>query len=206
MILKVCGIRDNIDEVAALEPGYMGFIFYKKSKRYVGEDFNPSQLKNISSKTKKVAVFVNEDVNKILETINHFGFDAVQLHGDETPVYCQSLHGKGFEVIKTFGIDEKFDFEKLSTYVPYCDYFLFDTKSESYGGTGQQFNHELLKKYRLQKPFFLSGGIGVDEVQQLNSSKVHQLKEIYAVDVNSKIEIKPGLKDINKLKQLCSIL
>ena len=202
--LKICGMKyaDNIIEVATLSPDFMGFIFYPSSKRFVGEDF---VMPEIPPKIKKVGVFVNETVENILEKVKKYKLDLVQLHGDESVEFCANASRvfKTFEVgriqiIKVFGMDEQFNFSILKDYEPYCDYFLFDAKSTEYGGSGNSFDRHLLSNYTSSQPFFISGGIGLGSIPM-----PYTLYPIpFSIDVNSKFEIKPGLKDINKLKLL----
>ncbi len=194
MKLKICGLKysENIIQVAALQPDYMGFIFYEKSKRFVGEDF---VMPEIDSKIKKTGVFVNSDINYIKEKIKKHDLQAVQLHGSESAELCEGLKGS-VEVIKVFGVDESFDFNVLKAYENVCDYFLFDTKTAEYGGSGKQFDWNVLNKYKLNVPFFLSGGIGLEEIEKVQRLKLN----VYALDLNSKFETEPGLKDIEKLK------
>lgn len=197
MKLKVCGMRDreNIEALVALEPDYIGFIFYNKSKRFVGEHLDTTLLHSI--KANKVGVFVNESLEVIEEQCKNFGIEVVQLHGDESPDFCKDIKSKGFKTIKAFSIDDDFDFNKLEAYKPYCDYFLFDTKGDNYGGTGKKFNWDLLKSYDNEKPLFLSGGISLGDIEEIKSLEG---LNIHAIDINSKFEIAPGLKDINTIK------
>lgn len=207
MKLKICGLKykDNIEQVAALQPDYMGFIFYTKSKRFVGDDF---VMPEISSDINKVGVFVNADFDSVFHTVIKHKLDMIQLHGDEDAYYCEdmALHfsqnesTKNVKIIKAFGIDENFDFDSLQPYTKYCDYFLFDTKTKEYGGSGQQFDWNILKKHNNAKPFFLSGGIGLEELKNIPKLKL----AAHAIDVNSKFETEPGLKDIEKVKKLKS--
>ena len=200
--LKICGMKEptNILDVAGLLPDYLGFIFYKGSKRYV-EGLTPVFVRDLPTEIKRVGVFVNEDLVKVAELATLFGLNAVQLHGDESPLYCAELRTElaeeGVAVIKAFGIDEDFDFSLLENYLDLVDYFLFDTQTPQHGGSGKVFNWELLKKYNLDKPYFLSGGIGPESLDQL-----HQITDprLFAIDVNSRFEIAPGIKDIDKLK------
>jgi len=185
---------DNIREVAKIYPGFMGFIFFSKSKRYVGEDF---VMPEISSEIKKVGVFVNDSIENISAKANKHKLDFIQLHGDETSQFCRSVH-KNVNVIKAFGIDDDFDFSVLKQYENCCEYFLFDTKSNEYGGSGKEFDRNILWNYKLSKPYFLSGGISIEEVR----SQKPELRNAFALDVNSKFETKPGFKDLNKLKLL----
>ncbi|MBI3502944.1 MAG: phosphoribosylanthranilate isomerase [Bacteroidetes bacterium] len=191
MKIKVCGMKyaDNIREVTKLSPDFMGFIFYPKSKRFVADDF---VMPEISSSIKKVGVFVNDTIENIFEKVKKYKLDYVQLHGDESEGFCKRA-GEKTKVIKAFGIEEQFDFSVLNDYENCCEYFLFDTKTKQYGGSGKSFDRNILQNYKLSKSYFISGGI--------DSADTGELKP-FAIDVNSKFEIKPGLKDINELKKL----
>ena len=198
--LKVCGMRDteNIQALATLEPDYMGFIFYKESKRYVA-NLVAEKVQQLPAGIKATGVFVNADLQTIAEAVKEFSLSAIQLHGAETPELCESLKIQfpDIEVIKAFGIDEEFNFDLLHTYDNVVDYFLFDTKTPAHGGSGKSFNWEKLKQYHGEKPYFLSGGIGLehlDDIKALNHSA------LYAIDINSKFELEPGLKDIVQIK------
>jgi len=193
---KVCGLRDNIDEVVALRPDYAGFIFYPKSPRFVGEDF---AMPHITSGTKKVGVFVNELKEIVLEKVRKFNLDFVQLHGSESSEDCLSIKGEGVGVIKAIAIGDSSDFDSMVQYQDAVDYFLFDTKTESYGGSGKRFDWGLLEHYSLEKQYFLSGGIDLEsigEIMKIKSPKLH------AIDVNSRFELRPGLKDLEELRKI----
>jgi phosphoribosylanthranilate isomerase len=200
--LKICGMRlpDNIQAVAALKPDYLGFIFFRGSKRFV-DGLTPSFVKHLSSGIRRTGVFVNEELNKVAQLAVLYGLNAVQLHGEEPVKYCIALKGllsdAGIELIKAFGIDEQFDFGILDAYDNVVDYFLFDTQTPGHGGSGKTFNWSLLENYKLNKPYFLSGGIGPDSIEQLKQINDPRL---YAIDINSKFELAPGLKDVDKLK------
>ncbi|OUL61688.1 N-(5'-phosphoribosyl)anthranilate isomerase [Flavobacterium sp. AJR] len=198
MKLKICGMKypDNITEVGSLLPDYMGFIFWEKSARYF-DGIIPDLPKSI----KKVGVFVNQSQEDILDKISKYNLQAIQLHGHESVEFCQELKNNidpKIELIKVFSADENFDFEVLKPYESVCDYFLFDTKGKLPGGNGTAFNWSILNKYNSKKPFFLSGGIGIEEVATIKEISKTNLP-IYAIDVNSKFEIEPGLKDKNIL-------
>jgi phosphoribosylanthranilate isomerase len=199
MKLKVCGLknRENIIEVLACEPDFIGFIFYEKSPRYISEELEPSFIQTITT-SKKVGVFVNESEIKMLDIASRYGLDYLQLHGNETAEFCKELQ-KSIPIIKAFQVDDDFDFSTLKEYEDGCTYFLFDAKSTQYGGSGETFNWKKLTEYNLQKPFFLSGGVGLDNIEQVLLLK-SKYPNLYAVDVNSKFEIKPGIKDISKIK------
>lgn len=195
MKLKICGMKypDNILEVSQLLPDYLGFIFYEKSSRYFD-----GEIPKIPKSIKKVGVFVNQTSEEIISKIEKYDLDVIQLHGEETPDFCQNLRQEKVEIIKVFSVDDDFDFELLKEYENVCDYFLFDTKGKLHGGNGVTFNWEILKKYTSSKPLFLSGGIGIEEISKIKTLNV----PIYAIDVNSKFEIEPGLKDTTLLKQI----
>jgi len=208
--LKICGMKyaENIREVAALQPDYLGFIFYEKSKR----NFD-GEIPKISREIKKIGVFVDASEKFILEKVNKYDLNAIQLHGEESPDFCNKLmtstnnsakakKEKWVEIIKVFSIGEIFDFEVLKAYEDVCDCFLFDTKGKERGGNGMVFNWQLLKNYSSKKPYFLSGGIGTEALIELKKFlKSEASKYCYAIDVNSKFEFEPGLKDHGKLKK-----
>lgn len=188
---------ENILEVGALLPDYMGFIFWKKSARYF-DGIIPELPKSIQ----KVGVFVNATLEEILEKIEKHDLQAVQLHGEESVEFCKTLKKKipkEMEVIKVFSILDTFDFQVLKPFESVCDYFLFDTKGKLPGGNGTIFDWKVLEKYPSSKPFFLSGGIGIEEMEAVNEILKTNLP-VYAIDVNSKFEIEPGLKNIKLLK------
>ena len=198
MKLKVCGMKfiENIEQVSGLYPDYMGFIFYQKSKRNF-EGVIPKLPKSI----KKTGVFVNEYLEIVISLVEEYQLEAIQLHGDETVTYIKQLktHLPSIEIIKVFGIKDEFNFDVLTPFLPLVDYFLFDTKGKERGGNGVQFDWSVLEAYPYEKPFFLSGGIGLKDVlaiQKIINSNV----PIYALDINSKFEIEPGLKNINEVK------
>lgn len=194
--LKICGLRDNVADVAALEPDYIGLIFYPKSPRFVGEDF---ELPEIDRSIKKVGVFVNEELESVVAKANKYQLDFVQLHGDESPDYCRRIKEKGVKSMKAFQMDEAFDFDVLKPYEAHVAYFLFDTKSKGYGGSGHTFDWSVLQKYSMEKQYFLSGGVSLENIEGLKGLDV---SKIHALDVNSKFEVKPGLKNIEMLAKL----
>ena len=194
---------ENIRQLLAIHPDYMGFIFYEKSSRFVGEELEEELLKSFPFTTRKVGVFVNSTAAYILEMYKKYELDYVQLHGEELPDFCKHLKHKGVNIIKAFSVDEDFNFGKLQNFKPYCDFFLFDTKGEKRGGNGTSFDWSILNKYDNEKPFFLAGGIDLENVH--NALEIKGLK-IHSLDVNSKFEISPALKDINKIEELMSII
>ena len=192
---KVCGMREakNISEVAALQPDYMGFILWDGSKRHCP---NPQQ---VPEGITKVGVFVDATVAEIEDAIEDYKLGAVQLHGNESPGLCRELQRK-VQVIKAFGVGEGFDFDTLLDYLPYCDFFLFDTKGPMPGGNGTAFDWSILENYVFDLPFFISGGIGLAEIDNINELRRTDLP-VYAIDVNSKFEIAPARKDAEQLKK-----
>jgi len=203
MKIKVCGLKDpeNIKAVSALNPDYMGFICYAPSPRYIS-GLLPGTLETIPPTVHKTAVFVNESAETIHNLINTFGFDAIQLHGNESPEFCASFRPK-VTVFKALGIDGDFDFNQLNKYAGKIDFFLFDTKTPIHGGSGKSFDWALLNKYDLNVPFFLSGGISIENLENVNNINHPQF---YGIDLNSKFEIAPGLKDIEKLEKAFEII
>jgi len=198
--IKVCGMRvpENISGVTAALPDFIGFIFYPKSKRFVGFEPNSKVIAIVPDSVKKVGVFVDEFPGKVLEISQKWELHVVQLHGKETPEYCRQIKDSGFTVYKAFSVDEHFDFEKLNAYSGVCDYFLFDTKGRLPGGTGQKFNWQLLEKYQGEVPFFLSGGIGPDDLESIRNFRHPQL---FGIDINSGFEVTPALKDVGKVTE-----
>lgn len=205
--LKICGMKHpkNIQEVAALQPDYMGFIFYEKTPRF----FN-AEIPKISDSIKKTGVFVKAAIAEILSKINEYKLDAIQLHGGESAEFCAELKTvlkeTNIEIIKVFSVKSEFDFGQLAAFEDHVDYFLFDTKGKHKGGNGETFDWTLLKEYPSEKPFFLSGGIGLEQLEDLKKfyaylTKIGKGHLLYAVDVNSAFETEPGLKNTEKLKQ-----
>ena len=192
-LIKVCGMRDaeNIREVEALGIDLMGFIFWPKSSRYVSE--RPSYL---PKKCKRVGVFVNEDIEQVKHIAADYALDYIQLHGSESPGYVQQLHD--WQVIKAISVSSRDDIATFKDYEGLVDYFLFDTKCTCMGGSGQLFDWSVLDSYDGNTPFLLSGGIGPDDAERVKA--FHHGKCI-GIDLNSKFELSPALKDINKLQE-----
>ena len=202
MKLKVCGMRspDNIMALSQLAPDYMGFIFWEHSKRFV-----TSPTPELTASIKKTGVFVDATLTYILDIAKQHQLQALQLHGDESPDFCQKLQTTGLEVIKAFAVDDAFDFSVLEAYESVCDYFLFDSKGELPGGNGSRFNWSVLRGYPAAKPFFLSGGISPGD-QGAIASIINLNLPLYALDINSKFEREPGLKNIEIIKQFKATL
>ena len=199
MKLKVCGLKheQNIKELMQLPIDYVGFIFYKKSPRFVAENLSFDFLRIIPKHIKKVGVFVNETNYSIFNQVAHYDLDMVQLHGDETSEICAELKTQ-IKVMKAFQINDDFDFKQLEKYIPVVDYFLFDSPTVNYGGSGKSFDWQALKNYNYKTSFFLSGGINEEHIEEIKQLNIVQL---VAIDINSKFETEPGLKDTEQVKQ-----
>lgn len=215
MKLKICGMkyRENIVAVAALQPDYLGFIFYEKSPRnFEGE------VIEVPSAIKKVGVFVDASIDFIMDKVTQYGFKAIQLHGNETPEFCQELkktlylqkeytESYPIKIWKVFSIKDQFDFDRLPPYESIVDYFLFDTKGKEKGGNGYTFDWSVLEDYPSTTPFILSGGIGLDETDSITAFlRRSESKYLHAIDVNSKFESTPGLKNIEDLEKFKKLL
>ena len=192
----------NILDVAALRPDYMGLIFYDRSPRYVGEDFELPV--DFPSDVKKVGVFVNATTEMMIEKVKRYQLDYLQLHGDEPVEQVKDLRQLGVPVIKVFSVDEHFNFTLTEAYQPYVSFFLFDTKGKHYGGNATVFDWSILQKYSQAVPFFLSGGLSPENVNDI--ALLPEGMNIHALDVNSGVELSPGLKDVGKVNSLKEIL
>lgn len=201
MQIKVCGIT-NIEQAQALDAmgvHYIGFIFYAPSKRYVLNKLTLESLASfVPATAKKVGVFVNEPIETVLKIVAEAKLDLVQLHGDEDAAYCEQVK-KIVQVIKVFRVGALVP--KMEGFENVANYFLFDTDSALYGGTGNHFNWEIIKNHAMPIPFFLSGGIGPNDIKGLEVMKATKAgKQLLAVDLNSQFETEPGLKDLEKIK------
>lgn len=195
MLIKVCGMRDagNITKVESLGVDMIGLIFYPGSSRYVA--CPPSYL---PEKAKRVGVFVNETEEIVLALADKFSLNFIQLHGTESPDYCVSLRNKGLNLIKVFSVATPDDLKATEEYEGLCSYFLFDTKCEGHGGSGKQFDWSVLSHYHGQTPFLLSGGISAQSVEDVKTFKHERFA---GIDLNSRFEISPALKDVEMLSR-----
>ena len=199
LLVKVCGMReaDNIRRVETLQPDYMGFICWEGSRRYV-----PQPPGYLPTACRRVGVFVRPDVETVMRRILSLGLDAVQLHGQETPEFCRQIRqasqaeGRAVEIIKAFSIAPEQSFPSTEEYESVCDYFLFDTSCPTVGGSGQRFDWEILRQYEGHTPFFLSGGIGPDSLEALRRFSHPRWA---GVDLNSRFELSPGIKNVEQL-------
>lgn len=192
---------DNIKELRQLPIDYMGMIFYEKSPRFV-DRLTDSDLQTLPKDIKRVGVFVNADAEYIKAKIKDYHLDLIQLHGNESPEFCKELNST-IPVVKAFRISEVKDLEKTEAYEGTAKLFLFDTKTPQYGGSGQKFDWNILNEYKGNTPFLLSGGISADDVESIKAIR-HPL--FYGIDLNSKFELEPGLKDIRLLQQFIKSL
>ena len=198
MIIKVCGMREaeNIRKVEALGIDLIGFIFWPKSSRYVSE--RPAYL---PTNCKRVGVFVDEDIEVVKKIAHDYALDYIQLHGHESTAYCAQL--KGLKLIKAFNIATAKDFEQTKSYEKLVDYFLFDAKGKSVGGNGTKFEWSVLDDYHGPTPFILSGGIGPDDATSIRRFHHPQLA---GIDLNSRFELAPGLKNVIALQKFLNEL
>ena len=201
MLIKICGLRDNFADVVALKPDFAGLIFYPKSPRFVELSQDPV-LKQKLTDVKKVGVFVNAEKDYILGKVSEYNLDLVQLHGNESPELCAEIR-KSLPVIKAFGISSESDLQSAEKYAQYVDYLLFDTKTKGYGGSGVKFDWQMLQNVNISQKFLLSGGISLDDLEDIKALKINNL---VGVDLNSRFEDAPGLKNIEKLKQALNIV
>lgn len=203
MHIKVCGIT-SVDQLKSLQEigvDYAGIIFYERSQRFIGKhQLKPSMISSTGLTINRIGVFVNEVEDKILEAVDLWGLTMVQLHGEESPAFCEKISNH-VKTIKAFRVSEMESLSyKVSAYQDAVEYFLFDAMGEQYGGTGKQFNWELIKAADISKPFFLSGGIGPDDASSVLALGASD-SFCYAVDVNSRFEIEPGIKNMALVKQ-----
>lgn len=181
---------ENMRKVVALEPDFFGLIFYPKSPRFVSIEQAEKlpEFENI----RRVGVFVDESLEKIAEIAERARLSFVQLHGSEKPEFCESLKKQNLQIVKVFKVDESFDGKRLKEYEEICDYFLFDTKTSQHGGSGHAFDWQILRRFSINKPFFLGGGIGVENAAK--SIEACRNLPLFALDINSRAEIAPGVK------------
>lgn len=203
--IKVCGMTDpvNTEAIAVLPVDYMGFLFYPGSERYVGGSPGTALFDSVAPGIIKTGVFVDADFNLITGVARKYHLDMIQLHGNEGTAFCRDFYREGFRIIKAFKVRDDFDFSLCDEYMAYCDYFLFDTASDKGGGSGKKFDWGILDGYKSGKPFFLSGGICEDDAKLIRET-AHP--DLYAVDINSRFEIRPGLKDAEKIRRFIKIL
>ncbi len=199
--VKICGMREaeNIRAVAALGPDLLGFIFSEKSARFVRGTLDAQTLRELPSGAGRVGVFVDAGLAEITATAAEFGLDYVQLHGHETPEFCQQVRAQNLRIIKAFAVGTNFDFDTLNAYESSCDYFLFDTKGELPGGNGRAFDWSVLSRYTGPVPFWLSGGLGPEN---LAAALRFEHPRLHGLDFNSKLETAPGVKNVAAVQRV----
>lgn len=205
MKVKICGLREkeNVEALAPLKPDFMGFIFYEKSPRHFPDAKEPADIKSIPKEIKKVGVFVNQSSEYVATVYAENKLDYVQLHGSESPQQCADLSSRGIQVIKAFSVKEEADLLAAEKYSDVVFAFLFDTKGEQKGGNGVRFDWRILQNQRFVKPFMLSGGIGPEHSEELKRF-IHP--DLFAIDINSRFEISPGIKNIESIESFLSQL
>ena len=202
--IKVCGMTDlrQMHELGEMGVEFAGMIFYHKSPRFVMRHLKGYEVKKAKLKVFKIGVFVNASYDEVMNHVDNFGLDMVQLHGNETPYYCSKLSNY-ISVIKAFRISADDSIEwKIKNYYEDADMFMFDTEGEGFGGTGKKFNWEKLQGAQIGKPFFLSGGIEPGDSASIKEFLMEPVaKDMFAVDINSRFEVSPGVKDMDKVRE-----
>jgi len=192
----------NIVDVAALKPDFMGFIFYSKSPRFVEVEEVKESIEKLDKSIAKVGVFVNHPAAEVIEICLALSLEYAQLHGDESAAYVSQIKSAGIGVFKVFRIDAQFDWDKTTAYAD-ADFFLFDTPTAGYGGSGKKFDWRVLENYRDKKPFILSGGIGAEDIPEI---KKLELPKLYGIDINSRMETAPAMKDAKRIQHFINAL
>jgi phosphoribosylanthranilate isomerase len=203
--IKICGLKHKTNLFDVVEAGvdYVGMIFYEKSPRFVLDSLYPEDVWFLPDEVEKIGVFVNASFDEIKKYAKLYQLNLIQLHGNETPEVCKQLQDLGYGVIKAFGVDESFDFNSLNPYQSSVDFFLFDTKTSDHGGSGITFDWNILTNYTLDIPIFIGGGVGLENLNELLN---FNFPFLYSVDMNSKLEIEPGLKDISKVQKAVELV
>lgn len=202
MKIKVCGITmlDQLIELQQMGIDYAGMIFYEQSSRFLSNKINAKEIQSSELAIQKVGVFVNASEKEIMKKVEDYSLDVVQLHGDETPVFCANISSQ-VKVIKAFRLSQKDRINidwMIKPFEEACDYYLLDTKADTgYGGTGEKFNWSVLEDNHINKPFFLSGGIGINDAERIR--QVHH-PHLFAIDLNSGFELQPGVKEMSKIR------
>lgn len=204
-LLKVCGMKhpDNIKGLMAHRPDFIGFIFYEKSSRFA-EPLDEEVVNAIPPTTKKVGVFVRADITTVLDKVQRYGLDYVQLHGDESVEYIKELKeaNEQVQIIKVFRVTDELPHD-IDLYTEVSDLFLFDTATSNYGGSGKHFDWTFLKDYQLSVPYLLSGGISMEDLHKVEDMALNGL---IGIDVNSKFEKSPADKNLEMIGQLKKII
>jgi len=209
MKIKVCGntLPHQVSALDELGVTFAGFIFYPKSPRYMAQKISPEKMRQIKGKIIKVGVFVNPAYEELMKTVEDHRLDMVQLHGDESPKFCDKI-ADYISVIKAFRLSENDSVMHMTQpYAEVCDFFMFDTLGVGYGGTGKKFDWTVLQQSLPLKPYFLSGGIEPGDEKKLEEFIGTPAGEkLFAIDINTKFEIGPGVKDVNSIKKFAECL
>lgn len=204
MRIKVCGMTlpEQVNALDEMGVDFAGFIFYPKSPRYVGNKISPEKMRQIKGRIAKVGVFVNSPYDELMKTVEEYRLDMVQLHGDETAFFCEKV-ANYVTVIKAFRLSENDPIEWMTRpFHDSSDMFMFDTMGAGYGGTGKKFDWNVLKDAEVNKLFFLSGGIEPgDEEQLLEFAKQPVGKKLFSIDINSRFEVNPGVKNMERVEK-----
>lgn len=207
MRTKVCGLTQlhQVQQLNDMGVEFGGFIFYAKSPRYVLNHLQLQQIKSFKGNLNKVGVFVNASEQEILDRVDDCGLYLVQLHGNETPKFCEKISNY-ITTIKAFRVDDNFPLAwQMKEYEEVVDMYLFDTAASGFGGTGLQFNWNILSQSPITKPFFLSGGIGANNISEITKfASLEVGKNLFCIDINSKFEQLPGIKDLNLVRNFVS--
>jgi phosphoribosylanthranilate isomerase len=202
--IKVCGMTLPAQVIALEEMGVdlAGFIFYQKSPRYIGSKISPEKMRQVKGRIGKVGVFVNMEYDELMRTVDSYRLDMVQLHGDESPRFCEKV-ANYVTVIKAFRLSDNDPLEwMVKPYDDTCDMYMFDTLGAGYGGTGKKFDWTVLNSFTIDKIYFLSGGIEEEDAEQLKSfSTGASAKKLFAIDINSRFEVSSGVKDMLKIRK-----
>ena len=209
MKIKVCGntLPHQVSALDELGVTFAGFIFYPKSPRYMAQKISPEKMRQIKGKIIKVGVFVNPAYEELMKTVEDHRLDMVQLHGDESPKFCDKI-ADYISVIKAFRLSENDSVMHMTQpYAEVCDFFMFDTLGVGYGGTGKKFDWTVLQQSLPLKPYFLSGGIEPGDEKKLEEFIGTPAGEkLFAIDINTKFEIGPGVKEVNSIKKFAENL
>jgi len=199
MIIKVCGIKseDNLAALSSLPVDMVGLNFYKPSPRYVGPEVVPQWYDVLPDEVSRVGVFVNESMDDIMDIADEYRLDYVQLHGDEDVSFCNEAAAQ-LPIIKVVRVGSHIDWSQIERYAEVAEYILFDTDSKAYGGSGHKFDWSLLADYPLSTPYLIGGGVGPEDTNLLQS---HSHTKFIGVDINSRFEIEPAVKNIELIKK-----
>lgn len=204
--IKVCGMTlpEQVNALDEMGVDFAGFIFYPKSPRYMAHKISPEKMRQIKGRIAKVGVFVNTPYEELLRTVDDYRLDMVQLHGDETPFMCEKI-ANYVTVVKAFRLTDNDPIDWITRpYHDSCDMFMFDTMGAGYGGTGKKFDWNVLKEAAVNKLFFLSGGIEPGDEEKLREFEQEEVgKKLFSVDINSKFEVGPGVKNMEKIGEFC---